>query len=89
MLIHSVNSKNSLQQPCHSHTVEVNELTLSHVALGAQEVFKVFDLVCQLWGQIELCWKLRDPVPGWQNKGVKKRESKKYRRKVGLFTASQ
>lgn len=67
--IHAVNSPHSFQQPSHSHTVEVNELTLARVALGGQEVFIVFDLVCQLRVQIELCWKLRDPVPRKQNKG--------------------
>ena len=57
---------------CHSHTVEVNELTLSLVALGGQEVFKAFDLVLQLWVQIELRWKLGEPIPGGQNKGTKR-----------------
>lgn len=69
---------------CHSHTVEVNELTLSLIALSAQEVFKVFDLVRQLWGQIELCWKLRDPVPGGQNEVVKKESAKKIQEEDGL-----
>lgn len=55
-----------------SHTVQVNELTLALVALGGQEVFKVFDLLGQFRVQIELGWKLRDPVPGGQNKGMKR-----------------
>jgi len=60
--IHAVNRQ--LQQPLHSHAVQVNELALARVALRGQEVFKVFDLVRQLRAQIELRWKLRDPVPG-------------------------
>lgn len=95
-LIHTVNSTHSFQQPIHSHTVEVNELTLPLVALGGQEVFKVFDLVRQLRVQIELCWKLRDPVPQGQNRGMKRqsdrereRENVKYWTKVDLFTSTQ
>lgn len=74
----TLSATHSSQQPIHSHTVEVNELTLALVALGGQEVFKVFDLVRQLWVQIELCWKLRDPIPGRQNKGIKREINEKY-----------
>lgn len=67
----------SFQQPLHSHTVEVNELTLALVALGGQEVFVVFDLVRQLWVQSELCWKLGDPVPVRENKGFQRERGRK------------
>ena len=69
--IHAVDSTYSFQ---YSHAIKVNELTLPLIALSCQEVFIVFDLVCQLWVQIELCWKLRDPVPGRQKQGVSEKE---------------
>lgn len=68
-LIQTVNNTRSIQRPIHSHAVQVNELTLPLIALSGQEVFIVFDLVCQLRVQIELCGKLRYPVPGRKNKG--------------------
>lgn len=58
------------RQRSHSHTVQVNELALPLVALCGQEVFKVLDLVRQLRVQVELGWKLGDPVPGGRNEGV-------------------
>lgn len=69
--IHAVNNKHRVRQPIHLHTVNVNELTLPLIALSSQEVFKVFDLVRQLRAQIELRWKLRDPVSGEQEKWMK------------------
>lgn len=58
------------RQRSHSHTVQVNELALPLVALRGQEVFKVLDLVSQLRVQVELSWKLGDPVPGGRNERV-------------------
>lgn len=62
--------RNGRRQRSHSHTVQVNELALPLVALRGQEVFKVLDLVSQLRVQVELGWKLGDPVPGGKNEGV-------------------
>lgn len=44
-LIHSFRRQKPFGEPSHSHAVKVNELALPLVALGSQEVFKVFDLV--------------------------------------------
>lgn len=62
--------RNGRGQRSHSHTVQVNELALPLVALCGQEVFKVLDLVSQLRVQVELGWKLGDPVPVGRNEGV-------------------
>lgn len=62
--------RNGRRQRSHSHTVQVNELALPLVALCGQEVFKVLDLVSQLRVQVELGWKLGDPVPGGRSEAV-------------------
>lgn len=83
-LTFTLSATHSVKQPVHLHTVQVDELTLPLVAFIGQEVFKVFDLLLQLGVQIELCRKLRNPVPGRKGSG---KNSRQMRLKIVLFSS--